>query len=971
MQVGPEHPFFYARVSSFLIRAQRAPPKEEQEVIQALCNEEFDDLSRRIDRTGIQHSVSVRNVLKTRLMAIKLIGEDGELEHQLLVYFIQAMEEKIASLAPGREHDLVRDRHILSVLRQLHSNKEIARMLRSITRPYSNRLAEQIIRDTLNLPTTQSITDVHVRRACLAAWLCSLRQSLGSCFATAPAILVQQEQAIYFLKDLDEMMSTGSMRKVFAGREYSVPMSDTWGNGDLRKPIVLERDLARDENSVWMSPGILTALDAGGVFAEGKTIAQKTHECRKRLVDSISLIDKPGSTIVTNAEEIIEALLLNHFGITKSDVSDFLNRPKTMMQSSLVVYIPKEAMSREKGETIPGFLAAFAAAKRAFKMLEDNALLKSWEFTIASFSEMNMNFARWNLYASLGINYDDIGGIGHCLHQLVSNYVEEANLAFKEQEIEYNEIVSQMHYLEGRARMASTEKEINWVKMEYQSRQTELYHIEQLRNMAYQRAQKIANLNSFLIDEYDRLFPDYFQEVYDAEIHDIAQGPYDDSPAGFRLLYKYGRTNSSLWTKIYSLPEFIEALVSFFTITEVDIRTKPQVAGIETEFSQLVTQLVGHVRSDFFMETSLFRMAKAHGATCPEKPLENLDKVEKKPWVYTSGGSMGTLVSAYFRREEKPTDVTRWVENETELFAFIIDTIKQLPATVSDLFLADMNRSMLIHSPTHAFLLKPGFFSRAWNSDQYSYSWIKHAFVEPAHQMHMNLHVDEEMGAICIEELLYLVGQDFRPRFRQVFEKLPYRLSASDFRDYIVNTMHVDRGLRTFRGPVLPSDDIDSVLYSHLPYIAKERVLPILEEVLREIFPQANEKEIASIVHQCLTKLDRRGYISAKKLLELCKVCALFLVGATKTREDIHGKIVNALRKRGLALASPVIFADSNWVKDYFAFVVSPTTSELELWSVDYHGFFGRPISYWKQWVNGSRRDPKWGIYSKPLEYVR
>ena len=81
---------------------------------------------------------------------------------------------------------------------------------------------------------------------------------------------------------------------------------------------------------------------------------------------------------------------------------------------------------------------------------------------------------------------------------------------------------------------------------------------------------------------------------------------------------------------------------------------------------------------------------------------------------------MSTLVSAYFRREEKPTEVARWVENETELLAFCIDTIKQLPQETSNLYLKNRDRSMLIHSPTHAFLLKPGYFSEAWTNDMFN-----------------------------------------------------------------------------------------------------------------------------------------------------------------------------------------------------------------------------------------------------------
>lgn len=968
MQVSADHPFFYPRAATFVIRA-----KKESDPIWQIAAEEYDDLSRRLDRTAIQEATSVRNVLKARQIATQLIGDDGEIKPEQLLRFIEALKHKRYSVAPNRQFDAVRDEHMVRCLELLQTNKELLRLIRHITRPVSNRLAEQVVRDTLVIPANVPITDVHVKRATLAAWLTYLRQSLGSCFATAPAILVHQEQPLVFLRDLDEMMNTGYMRRTFAGKEHSVPMSATWGNGDLRKPLILEKDLNHNENKIWMSPGIMAAMEAVGIFPETMKMKEKLHDLHKRMQKSIELIDKPGHLIVTNAEELIRVLLLSHYEISEKQVQEYLSRPKNMMQSGLVMHVPTGAKVQKTREVpIPLFLKDLEMAYSAFKVLADNALLKAWEFTLASFSEINLDFTRWNLYASLGVNFDDRGGIGECLYRIISHKVDLANAELKELQIEYEQVFAQLHYLEGRAQVASTEKEITWLKMEYQSRQTELYHIDKLRQNAHDKATKIAGLHEFLMNQYDRLFFDFFQEVYDADLHDVASGPFDDCPAGFRLLYKHGRANPSLWTRINSLPEFIEALVSFFTITETELRSMPMIRGIESEFSLIITQLIGHVRSDEFMESAFYRMAKAHNVAPIANPLENLDKVEKKPWVYTSGGSMSTLVSAYFRRDEKPTEASRWVENETELLAFFIDAIKQQPAQVSDLFLKEQNKSMLIHSPTHAFLLKPGFFKEAWASDMYTYSWIKHMLVEPAMRDLDMLDIDQEMGQDIVQSLLFAVPQDYRPRFKQLFQQLPYRLPAHAFRGYIADTIYSDRGLRTVRGPVLANDEIDSVIYSHLPYIEKRQIGDLLQDVFFELF--SNDKKaqerIPDVLEKVLKRLNMRGVMSAKRLLELAKACLILIQGDTRFSQDMHKALIAHLRERKRLLNAPIIVADTNWVKDYFAFVFNPGTHDLELWSVDYYGLEGKPVSYWKMWVNGSRRSPQWGIFSKPFEYV-
>ncbi len=972
--VPPEHPFFYSRICTFLLRSNGKSVTSEAELIRQICKEEFDDFSRRLDRTGIQEAASVRNVLKARLIATKLIGDDGEFKQELLSLFIDEMKKNLYSIAPNRQFDAVRDKHILDVLEYLAANKEASRLLRHISRPVSNRLAEQIIRDTLVIPANVPITDIHVRRAVLSAWLTTLRQSLGSCFATAPAIVVHQEQPQVFLRDLDEMMNTGYMRRTYAGAQNSVPMSATWGNGDLKKPLTLERDLNHNENKVWMSPGILAALDAIDFFPPEMQQKEKIHDLHNKLQKAVDSIEYPGHIIVTNAEELIRKLLLDRYGLTEKKVQDFLEKPKSMMPSGgIIMHMPtSEGIKKPKEDLLPVFFKNIEIAKTAFRTLADNALLKAWEFTLASFSEINLNFTRWNLYASLGVNYDEPGGIGECLYRILSFKVEQANAILKEHQLEYEQIWTQLQYLQGRSQVASTEKEITWLKMEYQSRQTELYHIDKMRQMAHERALKVAGLQEFLINQYDRLFFDFFQEVYDADLHDVAAGPFDDCPAGFRLLFKHGRANPSLWTRINSLPEFIEALVSFFTITESELRTSSEIKGIEDEFSLITTQLIGHVRSDEFIESAFYRMAKAHNVAPIAHPLDNLEKIEKKPWVYTSGGSMSTLVSAYFRRDEKPTTVSRWVENETELLAFFIDTVKQLPAQTLELYAKDYNKSMLMHSPTHAFLLKPGYFKDAWANDIYTYTYIKNKVVEPAIRDIDQLVVEEAMAHDLIRSLTLSIPQDFRPRFKQVFQNFPYRMIAQDFRSMVVDALHSDRGLRTSRGPVLAIDEVDSVIYSHMPYIQTDEITSLLQEVLSFVFAYDSklQSRIFEVLPVVLNRLSARDVMSAKRLLELAKACSCLILEDTRCPKDIHKAIVNELRMRKRLQPAPLIVADSNWVKDYFAFVVSPATGNLEFWSTDFYGVEGRPISYWKMWINGSKRTPQWGIFNKPFEYV-
>jgi hypothetical protein len=971
VELSPANPDFYKRVCAYL--SPRVPNYKTNIDELAAC--EFYELSERLDEAQIQESAAGRNVLKARAIAHFLVREDGEIDLTNAEKIVKKIKEFNYSLSPGFQEDAVRDEHIVHVLEQLLSDRELVKLVRYISRPVSNRLAEDIVRKTLEIPDGVPLTDVHVRRACFAAWLTYLRQSLGSCFATAPAILIQREQPHLFLKDIDEMMNTGRLRRTFGGVEYSAPMSLSWGNGDLKKPIILSKNLQESAAKVWHSPGLIGALEAVGVLEGTKTWKEKSETLFSMLKKSLEKASTGEALVVTCAEDILKKVLLQHYEITEKDVAEYQARPKGMVHSGLLLHVPKEISKnkKSKAKSCPDYLRDLQIAKNSFKMLADSALLKSWEFTVASFSEIKLQFARFNLYASLGINHDDQGGIGECVYRIISGKIEEANLYLKEKEDEYNQQAMHMRYLEQRARLASTEKEIEWIKVEIRTKQTELYHIEQQRQIAYEKAQKIGNLNEFLIQRFDEKFRDYFQEVYDAEIHEISAHPFDDSPAGFRLLYKHGRSNPSLWSLITSVTEFSEALVSFFTLVEQEIAYEPQIKGVESDCALIFTQLINHVRSDLFLESAFYRMAKAHGAPLIAKPLQNLEKIEKKPWVYTSGGSMTTLVSAYFSRDEPPYEVGRWVESETELFAFLIDTLKQMPKSQADQFLDDPKKSMLIHSPTHAFLFKPGLklFSEGWQSDMYTYSWIKHEKVEPTQRILRTLTIGEEVAPLLFKEIEKELLEESKERFRTRFTQLPYRMSVPYFFEYVMSQFQQDRTLRGAFG-TLHSDTLTEILFRSLPITKIETVKETLESIFATLFKNQNgQKERANrLLNELMYTRREVNYLLAEEVQEFAlSVCAVAL-GQTRTRTCLRKEIVDGLRKAGLLLPEPILFADTNWVKDYFAFVVSPVTQELEFWAVDQLGVKGRPISYWKMWLNGTKREPKWGVFCRPQDYL-
>ncbi len=944
-QESPEYtpidPLFFQKAFS---RAVKKSHQESRSPIAVILCEEYDELSRRLDRSQIQEACSVRNVLRTRALAQLMFHEDGELNNAALAEAISVLKVNLYSLGPQREYDTARNRHLLNVLLMINSQKEAQAALRAISAPYENRIAEQLIRDTLQLPTNTQIKDLHARQACLSAWMCMLRQNVGSCFATAPAILVHEEQPLQMLLDLQELLSTGRLNRVYAGIEFSAPLSSSWGSGDLKRTIDPKN------NALEYSPGILNGLIAAKVISAKLKLKEQIVECRR-------LINKSGS--LTTPEDVMKAIIMEHCGVTAKSVAEAQLIEKSEAASPLFVPTPPKA----SGKGVVQFEKHFHAASREFILLADNPLLKSWEFTIASFSESKADFTRWNLYASLGLRPEEKGGLGECLYTILKQKVEECNYKVQEMQEEYERAYSKLKYMEARYKNASSEKEAHWLRSEYQSVKNEFYTLEEIRNDYNGKGQRFSHLFDLLINEYDDLFFKYFQEIYDADMHDITAGPYDDSPAGFRLVYKYGRTNTSQWTRINDQHEFIEALARFFSNTEVEIASHEAFQGIEQELSEIISSLITHVRTIGFLETAFDRMARAHQTRPIKNPLEHLDQIDKKPWVYTSGGTMNNLVSAYWGRESKPTSVERWVENSMELLVFFTDTIKRSPTSVIDLYRKAPQKRVLMHSPTHAFTLLPGakLFSQAWNNESFTYTWIRDNLVRPRQEFVETMILEEDMIEAFLGYFATLFPIEVRPMITPIHKQLYGRHTPIELRKELHKLL-----------PRIPLELIDEGLYNFLPLLPLNQFGERLNYLVQECkeIPEAVKNKMIALYEKNTIPYSLERYIPVGKLIDAVKALYILATGKTTGSLNIHEIVLLGAQRLGYTYPPPILVADSNWIRDYFAFVVNPGTGELDFWRIDDIGAKGAPIMGWRVWLDGSRREPSWGLYTHPFEYT-
>lgn len=911
-----EDPRFFPSIFSAVVSAPSQPG--EMEALFDLAQEA--QISFWMDETGVQESFEFRAKRRSLRVAEFILDEKGNFDSERIQTVKALLEGGGYIPFPEGFCDERITRHFVWFIKRLEEYKTLSRKILQFHVPLCHAWAEELVRDSVGIGADVPLTNRHVRVAVLSACLTVLRQNVGSCFATAPAILIQSEQPERLVDDLFELLGTGRLERTFGGAEFSVPLSPSSGAGDLFRKI---------ENSerVLKSPGLQAAWKAAGVEPDATQIFKFLQEAAARQ-------ESP------DIEDLIHHVLLAHFRLEEGDLIAHAKKQKTLARQAGIAGSMGDRAGFAKMQSCDACLACEKRAKAAFKALTHHPLLKAWEFTLASFSEGKMEFSDWNLYASLGFAHEEPGGVGDVLYRALDIKLKENNEKVEEYHADYVLAADQLRATELLLQQASTEAEIRRLKAEHSVRLHHMQSCLERRDDCHKISSIYVNFFAFLIEEYKKKFQEYFQEIYDADMHDVKTGPYEDSPAGFRLVYKHGRSNASLWTMIYTAEEYIDALAEFFHMVEGPIAAVHEWKEAPELISTLTTSVINHVRTDEFLASAIQRMAKVHGQGSIKNPLKTLDSLEKKPWSYTSGGSMKTLLQVYYKVEGSITEEKKWLDDETHLCTFLLDTLKNLPYV-------DQNLGLLMNSPTHAFLFYPGFegVSRGMQDPIFTYSWVRDQVILPKKAFYEKMVLSREEQLFLWEEFL----QKLPPIIVKSVEGILFAAKASiaEFRQKMV---------QAFRGKL--SDRVDGYLYESLPLTPalnwEEKLSRLMEPIVHlsdENFPPFS-----------------KPYISAKKLRTLATA---FIVRQTKQVAysiDVHQTIAKQASLLGLAPPEPFIFADTNWTNFYFALLFNPGTQALELWRVDKTGLSGVPMSSWKQGFDG--KEPKeWDIFPIASQY--
>lgn len=901
------------------------------------------------EASGVQEGFRLRHQRRSMLLAGWLLDERGDLDKGKLNSFCRAWEKGPYPTFPGGESDGRVAKRWSSLLKRLKGERSFWQRIERFHVPLCHRGAEKLITSLLGTPEGIPLSERELRSAVLSSCFATLRQNVGSCFATAPAILVHEEQIEQYLQDLFDLLMTGRLARVFGGVEYVVPLSISTGVGDWRRKVSFSEGA---EEQPWCAPGLVAAFLAAGLIDKGSSLEEESEQLKRELIRL--LISRQESV---SLETLLERALFDRYHLLPRDLEEFEKRQEKGGRAH-----PHSALLRGEGDkqwACEEFLSKRGKAKEAFKQVTDHLLLKAWEFSLASFADVKMNFSNWNLYQSLGFDPKEAGGIGSVLYRGVELKLAECNQKMLEYQRDYEIAFDQVRYVESRLKQASSVSEARTLKAEYQSR---VYHMNsclEMRDRFRDKGEHYANFFSFLIGQYTEKFPEYFQELYDPEMLDVDIDEYDDSPAGFRLVYKHGRKDPLLWTPIYREEQYSAALSDFFQISESSISAVLEDDEQRKELGDLTTAVILHTKTEEFLRSAQERMTQGQ-MRLSRDPSQG----GKKPWAYTSGGSMNQLLKVYCKRENEMTLETKWAEKPIDLLVFFLDTLKALPPSITNAFLEGENRSMLMNSPTHAFLFQPGvkLFREGWEEKGFSYTWARDRVVAPMQQFFAQIQLSPSEQIHLLDQFLISAPPLLAHRMRMGFFTQEEHVSVKQFASHMISSLLSLVEGASDRHQLYFSSRVDQFLHSHLPLtpasLWKEKLTLLLSD-----FSKRKVEELLFLLPDTPAEV-----IGQPLLLDVAKACSLALLDTPFSPLDLHKRLLDRARELNLAPPEPLLFADTNWTDQLFGFIVAPSTGELSLWRTDFIGSKASPMTSWQPYLDGRVRKT-WDLYVHPYEY--
>lgn len=739
---------------------------------------------------------------RCHLLAMKLIDEQGNLQKKALYKYQREFCDYAHTYLPILEEY---GKHMLCILQQVES---FWGKLAPIHPPLCNETCNTLIKATAFLPFSRTLTSADIKRAIMAALLHPLRQSVGSCFGTAPAILTQIETPAAFVDDIVKLLTQGRLERIIQGESVQTPFCTKPGFSRAKKIV------AQVEH-IGLAPGFLHAL-------QSVEFPLRSQNMTREVLSLCESAWEGPSSVSSLFHKLLKSYNRKN-ALEHEEASQFLSHD-----------IPNLRSTALDEETAPPLVEQ---ALLAFTSFAENPLLKCWEFSLTSLCDVKTEFSRWNLHHSLGLDPSEPDGIGALLTEALQKHLDEEVAKLEAVEEERNIAIQQIRYVESQLQRASSEDEARRLSAEHQIRSHHIHNCEEQLQTYSHNSSQWAKFLQFLHAEYLELFPRFFQESYDPDIQRFADPDHADEPAGFRLFYKEGgREHAKSWNAIHTPTAWINALCNFFLVTQNEIQSHCEWEPGHLAIREITNLLVEFLKKPAFLRSAFQRLYKSK--ELPPPSLEGphfWKKLKETPWAYTSGGTTTTLLETYFRKTPPLIIHRKKLKSTIDLCLFFTETLKKLPPNFMKPFEKNPYARMIATSPNHVFTFFPSnFFAYpGWDQGKFTYTWIRDSLFTPSYGFF-------KKQVLSPKEQEYLLK-----KFQLKHPSSPLKQNAAQ-----------SLSLQEFahRLPSVPAL-VDSFLFEHIPLLHERTQAEILTKAslpLEHVKPFYTRAEFLHLIHHLL-----------------------------------------------------------------------------------------------------------------------
>ncbi len=579
----------------------------------------------------IQPGLSFHYRMKERALQLATHLATNGLSLKSIDFSIKAIEE-LKTTYPDSDLEAWLSNHQLSILNFLKNNQAIVQKIGRISYPLANLVAEEIVKETVDSLVKSS--DQEIAAAVLTSGLYPLRQTVGSCFATAVSIVIQREHPGWFFEECINLISTGKIKRVLGGVEFSVPLNPS---------------VELDQNQQ-----LVESADFEGV--------------------------------------------LSHF--------------------SLPVY-------------------------KNFS-LRAPRLLKAFEYTVASMTEFGIDTHKGTVGLSLGVDPKHSNGLGAVIQSILEQELRGLSSEVEKIEVDAQTALDQVNITNSQLSQAYDPEKIQRLKASGYSFEYHLRATLEKRDALVEESKTVSQFLQKWIDLFSLHLNHYFQEIFDPNLSEH-QEFWQDSPAGFRLIFKHGRQDPKAWTFIEDENGYKAALKEFFISFEYFLNQEYESRRLKALIGLVTVDCLRFIHSESFVKTALQRLKTA---------ASTYQFVQ--PWCYLSGGTLKSVISCFTGKISPLKEIHLHPKNAAELFLFLIEFMKECPSRLQEEFLKSPEKGFLMQSPTHAFILRPGLkpFSNFWMDSGFSYTALRDEFFKPIQEFYRNklLLIDEQIGVFELIE---------------------------------------------------------------------------------------------------------------------------------------------------------------------------------------------------------------------------